>query len=352
MENFVKKYSKMLDESVEHLNYETIAAYINLYNELSSKEKIFVEKHLNNCNDCSEKFIKVFDEDFEFDDKSISLNFQQTKVDEHKKSYQSDDGNIEILFSKENSKVCLKFLRLPGDLRNQNFRITTGTKVLRIVSARENESYFFNQNINLEDIQEINAEILKIYDQGKTISKSGSGRYYLFAAAAAIIAIFIIGYFYFAPVKEKIITVKNKTVVDSSFAGKKEKVEQNNNNGLKKTKENLIAENQINKEDFKANPVLENFINRNVRSEEKDITIITPHINDTLLVPFIFQWKSKLQPGLYRIVVVNNKNETVWVKTSNGDRLSFNGKLENGLYYWKIFSDDQLKAVSKFYIRK
>ncbi|MEJ2615243.1 MAG: zf-HC2 domain-containing protein [Ignavibacteriaceae bacterium] len=352
MENFVNKYSKILAESGGHLNYETIAVYINLYNDLSSKEKRFVKEHLSSCPECYKKYNEIFDEDFEFDDKTVFLNFQQIKVDGHRKSYQSDDGNIEILFSEENLKVSLKFLRLPEDLRNQNFRLDTGLEVLRILSAKENELYFFNQNFNLEDIQEISAGILKVYDPGKTISKSGSGRYYLFAAAAAILAMFIIGYFYFLPVEEKVITVKNKTSVDSSFTGGKVKVEENNNNGLKKTEENLIAENQINKEGFKTNPVLDNFINRNVRSEEKDITIITPQINDTLSVPFIFQWKSKLQPALYRIVVVNNKNKTVWVKTSNGDRLSFNGKLENGLYYWKIFSNDQLKAVSKFYIRK
>ena len=351
MENFVKKYSKLLEDSGRHLNYETIAAYINLYNDLSNKEKDFVKEHLSSCNECYRKYNEVFDEDFEFDDKTISLNFHQIKVDEHRKFYQSNDGNIEILFSEENFKVNLKFLRLTDDLRKQNFRISTGTKVLRILSARENESYFFDQSINLDDIQEISADILKAYNPSKTITEPGSGRYYLFAAAAAIIAIFIIGYFYFSPVEEKVITVKNKTAVDSSFAGEKEKAGQNNN-GLQKTKENLIAENQINEEDFKVNPVLENFINRNVRSEEKEITIITPHINDTLSVPFVFQWKSKLQPALYRIIIVNNKNKTVWVKTSNGERLSFNGKLESGLYYWEILSNDQLKAVSKFYIRK
>ena len=350
MENFVKKYSKLLEDSNQHLNYETIAAYINFYNDLSSKEKDFVKEHLSNCKECVEKYDEVFDEDFEFDDKTLSLNFHQTKVDEHKKYYQSNDGNIEIFISEENLKVSIKFLRLPDDLRNQNFRISTGTKVLRILSAREDESYFFNQSIKLEDIREIKAYILKTYITGKTISKSGSGRYYLFAAAAVIIAVFVIGYFYFTPVEEKVITFnKNKTAVDSSFAGE---VEQNNKNGLKKTGENLIAENQINEEDFKVNPVLENFINRNVRSEEKEINIISPHLNDTLRVPFDFQWKSKLQPGQKEIVIVDNKNKTVWVKTTNGESLTFNGKLKSGLYYWKIFFNDQLKAVSKFYIRK
>ncbi len=351
MENFVKKYSKILVESGGHLNYETIAAYINLYNDLSSKEKDFVRKHLSNCLECYKKYIEVFDEDFEFDDKTVSLNFQQIKVDEHRKSYQSNDGNIEILLSEENLKVSLKFLRLPKNLRNQNFRIGTGLEVLRILSVKENELYFFNQNINLEDIQEISADILKVYNPEKTISNSGSNRYSIFAAAAVIIIMFIIGYFYFSPVEKSVIAVKNKPVVDSSFAGEKEKVGQNNNR-LKKTEENLIADNQINKEDFKTNPVLDNFINRNIRSEENDITIIKPQLNDTLSLPFIFQWESKLLPALFRIVLVNNKNKTVWVKTSSGDNLSFDEKLKSGLYYWKIFSHDQLKAVSKFYIGK
>ncbi len=339
MENFVKKYSKLLEDSDQHLNYETIAAYINLYNDLSSKEKVFVKEHLNSCKECCEKYNEVFDEDFEFDDKTISFNFHQTRVDEHKKFYQSDDGNIEIFFSEENLKVSIKFIRLPEDLRNQNFRISTDTKVLRILSARENEFYFFNQNINLEDIREINADILKIYNTEKTISKSGPGIYYLFAAAAAIIAIFIIGYFYFAPVEKKVISAnENRVKVDSS---KKETLENN-----------LIAESQVNEEDFKTNPILENFINRNIRSEKSEINIISPHPNDTLKVPFDFHWRSKLQPAQKKIIIVNNKNKTVWEKVTAGDSLIFDGKLDIGLYYWKLFNNNNLITVSKFFIKK
>ena len=340
MENFVKKYSKLLEDSNQHLNYETIAAYINLYNDLSSKEKDFVKEHLSSCKECVEKYNEVFDDDFEFDDKTISLSFHQTKVDEHKKYYQSNDGNIEILFNGENSKVSLKFLRLPEDLRNQNFRITSDTIVLRILSARENEFYFFNRNINFEDIQEINADILKVYDPVKNISKSGSGRYYLFAAAAAIIAIFIIGYYYFAPLDKKIISVnENKVKVDSSLKENKE------------AENNLTAESHVNEDNFKINPILENFVNRNIRSEEKNLSIIKPQVGDTLTTPFVFKWKSKLSPGQKKIVIVDNKDRTVWEIITKSDSSVFHGKLDSGLYYWKLFSNDRLITVSKFYIK-
>ncbi len=340
MEKFVKDYSKQLEDSGRHLTYKTIAAYINLYNDLSFKEINFIEKHINSCKNCFKIFVDVFDEDFEFDDKTISLNFQQTNVDEKRKIYQSSDGSIEILFSNENSKIGLKFLQLPEDLRNQNFRINVGTEVLRILSAQENKFYFLYQNISIEDIQDINVEILKVYNSGKIISKSGVNKYYFIAAAAAIITIFIIGYYYFSPFKEEITTVKNNKVeVDSSLKGKKESLGNH-----------LITESKTGKENFKTNPVLENFIHRNIRSEEKGIDIISPLPNDTLKVPFEFRWESKLERMPKKVVIVNNKNKIVWEKVTNGDSLTFHGKLNNGLYYWKLFNNKNLTAVSKFFI--
>jgi hypothetical protein len=339
MENFVKNYSKQLEDSGQHLTYKTIAAYINLYNDLSFKEKNFVENHINSCKNCFNRFADVFDEDFEFDDKTISLKFQQTNVDEQKRIYQSSKGNIEILFSNENSKIGLKFLQLPEELKNQNFRINVSSEVFRIISAQENEFYFLYNNISIEDIQDINVEILKAYDSGEAVTKSSGRKYYFIAAAAAIIAIFI-GYFYFNLFENEVTIVKNNKVeVDSSLKAKREPLGNH-----------LITESQTNKENFKTNSVLENFIHRNIRSEEKGINIISPLLNDTVKVPFEFRWESKLERMLKKVVIVNNKNKIVWEKVTTGDSLTFKGKLNSGLYYWKFFNNKNLITVSKFFI--
>ena len=350
MENFINKYSQLLDDSGKHLSYETISTYINFYNNLSSREKAFVNDHLNSCAECNEKFNETFDEDFEFDDKTVSLNFQQIKVDENKKSYQSDDGNVEILFSRKNLNTILKIIRLPEKLIYQNFRIVAGKNVLRILSADEEESYVLNQNINFEDVQDISGAVLQVYEPEKIIPTIN--KYYILAAAAAIImAMFVIGYFYFAPVKEKVIAIKvNKTKVDSTLHEKKEISNQETQKESGDKNKKLFASNNFNEEDFKNNPVLENFVNRNVRSES-DIEIISPVIGDTLKNKIELKWKSILKGINYHIIVVNNKNEKTWEITTSNKRTSINKKLQPGLYYWKIEADEKLEIVGKFFVK-
>ena len=65
-------------------------------------------------------------------------------------------------------------------------------------------------------------------------------------------------------------------------------------------KENLIAANKLNEKDFKENSVLENFINRNVRSE-KSVEIISPNINDTLKNKLLLKWTSDIKGEKYKI---------------------------------------------------
>ena len=352
MENFVKKYLKYLDHPGKHLSYETISTYINLYHNLSGKEESLIKEHLDSCTECNEKFNEVFDEDFEFDDKTISLKFQQVKVDENKKIYQSDEGNIEILFSRENLKTSLKFIHLPGTFINQNFRIVTSSNVLRILSAEENKSYFLNQNIDLEAIREINAAVLQVYKPDMISSFSGINKYYIFAAAATIIiALFVIGYFYFAPVKQKVITInKNKTETDSILYEKKEIVNQEIQKESGGKNKKSFAENNFNEEDFKNNTVLQNFVNRNIRSET-DIEIISPRVGDTLKNKIELKWNSGLQGINYHIIVVNNRDEKAWEIVTSNKRTTINKKLQPGLYYWKIEADEKLETVGKFFIK-
>ncbi len=341
MKIFVNNYSKQPEDSGKHLSYQTIAAYINLYNDLSIKEINFTENHINSCKDCYKRFIDVFDEDFDFDDKTISLIFRQTNADGQKKIYQSSDGNIEILFSNENSKIGVKFIKLPEDLKNQNFRINVGPEIFRIISAQENDFYFLYKNISIKDIQNINAEILKVYDSGKTISKSRLSKYYFYTAAAAVITIFIIGYFYFSPLKNNVAgLINNQVKIDSSLKEQKESFGNN-----------LVTESRFDNDNFHSNSVLDNFIHRNVRSEKKGINIISPFLNDTVNVPIEFRWISKLKRGPKKVVIVNNKNIIVWEKVTKVDSLIFNGKLKSGLYYWKLFNNKNLIAVSRFFIQ-
>ncbi len=177
---------------------------------------------------------------------------------------------------------------------------------------KENKSYYLNEKVFLEDISEIKVSFLKIYDKEETSPKNKSNKNIFYGAAAVIlIAMYLIGYFYFNQGEKKVIAVnKNKTAVDSSLEQRNKKANSNKNN-TQNIKENFIAANKLNEKDFEENTVLENFINRNVRSE-KSVEIISPNINDTLKNKFLLKWTSDIKGEKYKIIIVNNRNEKVW----------------------------------------
>ncbi|WP_297837641.1 zf-HC2 domain-containing protein [Ignavibacterium sp.] len=108
--------------------------------------------------------------------------------------------------------------------------------------------------------------------------------------------------------------------------------------------------NNFDKEVFATNAVLENFINRNTRSN-LNYEIISPANGDTVKSPITFNWKQIKQSKSNTIVIVDNKNRTVYQKTIIGSEIKVNQKFNRGLYYWKLLSDDKLELVGKFFIR-
>src|SRR5690606_23418234 len=107
-------------------------------------------------------------------------------------------------------------------------------------------------------------------------------------------------------------------------------------------------------EAYNENRILENFINRNVRSENL-VRVITPSIGDTVTLPVIFKWKMengkwKMEETEFTIIIVDNKNRTVYKNNVNVLEERYAGKLDKGLYYWKIMLNEKLESVGKFYI--
>lgn len=63
----IKEYSKLLSEGSDHLSFETLAIYANLNERLSDKERSFIDKHLNKCKICEERYNEILEEDREID---------------------------------------------------------------------------------------------------------------------------------------------------------------------------------------------------------------------------------------------------------------------------------------------
>lgn len=166
-------------------------------------------------------------------------------------------------------------------------------------------------------------------------------RYYIWAAAAMIVIAAGIGIYYYLLSPKRVIVENNKPVTDSLSI-------KENNQTIGESQEK--TEN-YNKEDFAVNEILENFVDRNIRSEE-GVEILSPGIGDTLKGRIKLKWKSFEPEKNFHIIVVNNKNKKIWESTTHYSNTFINKRLQPGLYYWKIEERNKLVALGKFIVER
>lgn len=205
------------------------------------------------------------------------------------------------------------------------------------------ETHLSKCNDCKQRLNEMIEEDENIDNSGLQAHKSKNKYYYWSAAALLLIAISI-GMFYFFQQREVRIIVQNDIPKFDSLITETDNADRN----LSKDKINAEEEKKIYDEsDFAANIVLENFINRKVRSEIA-VKIISPVIGDTLKIPIIFKWEEGNET---EIEIVNNNNHPVFKKIFSGGSFIYDEELKPGLYYWKILTGSKLEAVGKFYIK-
>ncbi len=205
----------------------------------------------------------------------------------------------------------------------------------RCNECRKRLSEMKEEDLEIDADKELqNYKIARIQDYGRN-------KYYTWAAAAMIFIVLGI-YFYFLP--EKQVTVENKKpLFDSVTISENTQIVEAPTE--KEEAKNIVK--KYNQEDFAVNNVLENFVDRNVRSESS-VKIMAPQIGDTLAVPIKFEWES--EKGNYTFELVNNRNKQISKEVLSNNHLVYNEKLNPGLYYWKILVDNKLEMVGEFYI--
>lgn len=115
--------------------------------------------------------------------------------------------------------------------------------------------------------------------------------------------------------------------------------------------EQYITEAPLDPERFIPNQILENFVERTVRSSS-GIMLIAPNTGDTVAFPFTFKWKGNNVGENIVVTLVDNKNSEVWNETSSLSELTSEKKIEPGLYYIKLQSGEKLVHVGKFVVVK
>ena len=254
MSEMFKDYTNLLDESEQHLSNESLAVYVNLKEQLSLKEKDFIERHVNKCELCKNKLNEIIEEDIEID---------------------------------------------PGKVKDSKFY---------------------------------------------TIPK-----FIKYAAAASIFIAIGIAYYFISISKEENKLAVNSTINEKTIDEKAIDTLKNAEKVEDMEMDKKIEQELNNKDLYAVNAVLENFIERNLRSDSK-LRILEPKINEVVRTPIEFKWKRYNYSGNVELEILNNKNKKFISKETNGISIKITEKLPKGLYYWKIKANGKIEDIGKFKI--
>lgn len=98
---------------------------------------------------------------------------------------------------------------------------------------------------------------------------------------------------------------------------------------------------------FTPSPNLDDLIHSEFRSAT--LEIIAPKNGEAVAPPITFRWTNLPQP--LKLKILTNKEVTILTALVQNGRYTTAKKFEQGLYYWKLESDDELAAIGTFTIR-
>lgn len=129
------------------------------------------------------------------------------------------------------------------------------------------------------------------------------------------------------------------------------------NSGIKQNKpeemtgKNPRPENKQIASNFEESPNFENLIAQGTRSDF-NIEVTTPNINATFKKGEItFKWKSVQKDHIFLEIYTNKEHRIFTTKTADNE-FSLKIDLAEGLYYWKLVSEDNLLFIGKFRVEK
>ncbi|GAB4297721.1 MAG: hypothetical protein Kow0098_22230 [Ignavibacteriaceae bacterium] len=368
MTDFLNDYVNYLDESREHLSYQTIAAFIGLPDYFSEKEKNFVERHISVCPACREKYDSVFDEDLLIDSETTDKILTPLS-DEQKDNnfiFASDDYRIKIVIEKvAANEFQIIISSLPDKLKGTNILVSMAdNEKLRIVSAGINKNYKYHTAADSFNLPEsvVISYILPKSEDAKLKERTGiAGKftvYFRYAAAAVLLAAVLTAIYFLIrndknleTISEKIKTEQPDTTGDSELPeAKRDEILPTPKTDittevLPETDEELISDGS-----YAVNTALENFVNKDLRSQ-LNVMIISPPIGDTISLPATFQWTASGSDKIFNLVILNNKNQVQYQKLIGGNKVTIDKRLEAGLYYWKLEYNNNIVVMGKFFTK-
>jgi hypothetical protein len=109
-----------------------------------------------------------------------------------------------------------------------------------------------------------------------------------------------------------------------------------------------VNQQKILADNFSESPNLENLVNSASRSELP--LVVSPKNNAVVSQEILFEWKVQ-EGGLVSVTILSNKEDVLKNVKLKQSKFLFSGKLNPGLYYWKLEREDELLYVGKFFVK-
>ena len=100
-------------------------------------------------------------------------------------------------------------------------------------------------------------------------------------------------------------------------------------------------------DNFAVHPELERLVNTNYRSGE--VEVASPRLGEKIGGNVVFRWKGASGKEIM-LKIFDNRGKELHSKTLRHERYTYAGKLERGLYYWKLLNEEELLYVGKFLV--
>ncbi|KAB2880995.1 hypothetical protein F9K33_03270 [bacterium] len=353
--DIIQRFSEALKSGKGHLNEPVLSLYINFYSGLSSREKTFVENHLQQCRECSRLYEQVFDDEIDLDIGHVNVVLETAAPDGTPGAVVLNDPEkgFTLMVRKEAGSFSMSFTTLPKEFERQKMRIVINNTFLRLVSVEKNKPIPLAEN-SLPNGQFHSFAITVVPQKVSEIQKELRPlfiRYTRYLAAAVLIVVAgAVLYENMNQRGEKLTTVETKTetTIDSLDHKKKTDIPENKKEPeLKKIPEIVLT--PVLADNYKPNDVLETFVHRKYRAGAAEV--IAPNNADTLFSPIRFEWKEMEGIHSFIVVVVDNKNEEMWRGSTESYELTCGQKFGAGLYYWMLKTDGDILSVRKFFVR-
>jgi len=106
---------------------------------------------------------------------------------------------------------------------------------------------------------------------------------------------------------------------------------------------------QLYAENFKPLPAMEGMLAYNARSAS--VKIISPQNGQNFQKEVFFQWENQENKPFY-LKIYSNRGVELFSSRVDTTQFVLTKKIDPGLYYWKLESDDELLYLGKFFVRR